>query len=45
MSLDKKNCSFPVAMPKYWVGRLIKKNWGYFFGQICVFYACFMLSC
>ena len=40
----KRNCLFPVTVRKNRVGRLVKSLFfHYFFGQKCVFYACFTL--
>ena len=40
----KRNCLFPVTVQKKnRVGRSVKKKIHYFFGQKCVFYACFTL--
>ena len=41
----KRNCLFPVlnGPKKNRVGRSVKKILHYFFGQKCVFYACFTL--
>ena len=40
----KRNCLFPVTVCKNRVGRSVKKIFlDYFFGQKCVFYACFTL--
>ena len=40
----EKYCLFPVTVrKKYREGRSIKKKLHYFYGQKCVFYACFTL--
>ena len=40
----KRNCLFPVTVrKKNRVGRSVKKILHFFFGQKCVFYACFTL--
>ena len=40
----KRNCLFPVTVEKNRVGRSVKSFFfALFFGQKCVFYACFTL--
>ena len=43
LGLKKINCLFPVTVRKNRVGRSVKKKFHCFFGQKCVFYACFTL--